>query len=252
MNRVRIARVTRAAALLIAGFVAGMEARWLAAEAARLRRLPPLGAVHRALAGNTAAIPAPNPRQPQAPASRRPPQRVGPVLLGDSITSRWLTDGRAEWGRLFAPADAVNLGVGEDRVENLLWRLRHGEMDGLATDRVLLLIGTNNLGLNTPGEIGAGAGLVLDEAGRRAPGATIDVLAILPRGDLPPAVVRAANAAVRREAERRACRWIDATSALAAPDGWADRRLVPDGVHLSGEGYARLGAAIARGGGPVH
>ena len=51
------------------------------------------------------------------------------------------------------PAGFQNLGCGWDRIENVLWRIYHGELDGYKAGKVVLMIGTNNCGLNNDKEI---------------------------------------------------------------------------------------------------
>src|SRR5688572_19943746 len=46
------------------------------------------------------------------------------VLVGDSITEGFEGAGKAAWERHLAPLGAVNLGVGGDRTEHVLWRLQ--------------------------------------------------------------------------------------------------------------------------------
>ena len=58
------------------------------------------------------------------------------VLLGDSLTQGWGGgwDGaawNAAWERHFEGRRAVNLGIGGDRIEQILWRLDHGALDGV-------------------------------------------------------------------------------------------------------------------------
>ena len=95
------------------------------------------------------------------------PDRVDLLFVGDSITEGWLADGRATWDREYAPLHPYNLGIGGDETQHVLWRLDHGEVDGLNPGAVVLLIGTNNLGNagHTPEQTAAGV------AGRRGPAA---------------------------------------------------------------------------------
>lgn len=58
------------------------------------------------------------------------------VLLGDSITQGWGggwngPDFNAIWKQFFSKYKTLNLGISGDKVENILWRLDHGAMDGL-------------------------------------------------------------------------------------------------------------------------
>ena len=68
------------------------------------------------------------------------------VFLGDSITEQWETAGKAVWNEALAPLNALDLGVGGDRTEHLLFRLKSGAYDKLPVRVAVILIGTNNLG----------------------------------------------------------------------------------------------------------
>ena len=118
--------------------------------------------------------------------------RQGPVnllWLGDSITQNWERDGPQPWAR-FAPAwrrfygdrHAVNLGFKGDSTCHLLWRLRHGELDGLSPRGVILLIGANNFGhIHTDAaQTEAGIRVVLDEIHERLPRTHVLLLGVLP------------------------------------------------------------------------
>ena len=68
----------------------------------------------------------------------------GPVdvlLVGDSITMQW---GEA-WPRHFPGLKTVNIGIGGDKTQNVLWRLDHGGVEGLEPKVCVLLIGNNNM-----------------------------------------------------------------------------------------------------------
>lgn len=118
--------------------------------------------------------------------------RHGPVDLlwiGDSITQNWERDGPEPW-RTFQPAwqhfygdrHAVNLGFKGDSTCHLLWRLEHGELDGISPRGVVLLIGANNFGhIHTDAkQTFAGIQTVLAEIHRRLPATHILLLGVLP------------------------------------------------------------------------
>lgn len=63
------------------------------------------------------------------------------LLVGDSITMQW---GPA-WPKHFGRYKSVNLGIGGDKTQNVLWRLDHGGVEGLEPRLVVLLIGNNNM-----------------------------------------------------------------------------------------------------------
>lgn len=82
---------------------------------------------------------------------------AGPVdilLIGDSITWQWLgmtgttyppPPFNAAWSEHFGDFTAVNSGIGGDRIQNVLWRLDHGAVDGLEPKLIVLAIGNNNM-----------------------------------------------------------------------------------------------------------
>ena len=52
------------------------------------------------------------------------------VFLGDSITHGW--EGQAKiWDEAFGKYKPANFGIGGDRTEHVLWRMDHGNFDGL-------------------------------------------------------------------------------------------------------------------------
>src|SRR5258708_15025141 len=74
---------------------------------------------------------------------------------GDSITRRWgssdvqYKDFLAHWNENFFGWNAANFGCGADTIQNVLWRLHNGELDGVNPKIIVLLAGANNVG-NVP------------------------------------------------------------------------------------------------------
>ena len=90
------------------------------------------------------------------------------VVIGNSITHFWgglpkgpRATGADSWNRYFRQK-CRNLGYGWDRIENVLWRIYHGELDGFTANQIFVNIGTNNLHLNTDEEIVEGWRLLID------------------------------------------------------------------------------------------
>src|SRR5579862_904788 len=82
--------------------------------------------------------------------------RIDVYFEGDSITRRWgATDYPellANWKRNFFGWNAADFGWGADKIENILWRLENGELDGVNPKVIVLLAGTNNVGDREPAE----------------------------------------------------------------------------------------------------
>jgi lysophospholipase L1-like esterase len=114
---------------------------------------------------------------------------------GDSITRRWgatdYPDLLANWKKNFFGWNAADFGWGADRVQNILWRLENGELDGVNPKVIVLLAGTNNIGSRIPegqndavvADVTRGIQAVLRVMQSKAPNATIILTAIFPRND---------------------------------------------------------------------
>ena len=79
--------------------------------------------------------------------------QVALLWLGDSITQDWertgpspLEDFASVWQRFYGDRHAINLGFRGDSTCHLLWRLQHGELDGIRPKVAIVLIGANNFG----------------------------------------------------------------------------------------------------------
>ncbi len=112
------------------------------------------------------------------------------VMLGDSITQDWggepaapITRSQTTWNQAFGARAVANLGCGSDRTENVLWRIDHGELDGIDPKQVVVMIGTNNLELDTPEQVLAGIDAICRRIHTKLPATRILVLGILPRKD---------------------------------------------------------------------
>lgn len=114
------------------------------------------------------------------------PPRI--VFLGNSITHYWggkpecrIHRGDDSWTQYFKPAGVRNFGFSWDRIENVLWRVYHGELNGYKAKQILINIGTNNLAYNSDKEIIAGLKLLIEAVKERQPQAQILIIGIYPR-----------------------------------------------------------------------
>ncbi len=176
------------------------------------------------------------------------------VLIGDSITHMWggrplepdRADGADSWAELFGNR-ALNLGFGWDRTQNVLWRIDHGELDGLDPKTVVIHIGTNNLATTknhaagTPEQIAEGIEAVCQRVRAKLPKAKILLMAVFPRGEKPdhPMRVKIAhiNARLRKIVENLDVTLVDLGPGLLDGDGRLSKATAPDFLHLSGRGY---------------
>jgi lysophospholipase L1-like esterase len=112
------------------------------------------------------------------------------LMIGDSITNNYdkaeppLQDFQPIWQEYYAPRKALNLGFSGDTTANVLWRLDHGEVDGLHPKLAVVLIGTNNTGFfsQTAEQTEQGIDAVVKDLEHRLPETKILLLGLLPSG----------------------------------------------------------------------
>lgn len=177
--------------------------------------------------------------------------RIDVYFVGDSITRRWrATDYPqflANWNENFLGWNAANFGWGADTIQNILWRMQHGELDGVHPKIIVLLAGTNNLG-NAPAsdarisDIAKRIKALLDTMREKSPQSTIIVMGILPRNDGvdPTAVIPSINRIneeIAKFADGKTIRYLNINDNLADEDGKLIEGMTGDRLHLSLKGY---------------
>jgi beta-glucosidase len=166
------------------------------------------------------------------------------VFIGDSITQGWEKEGAPVWQTHYAKFDALDLGFGGDRTENVLWRLQNGAVDGLDPKVAVLMIGTNNTGLrgDFPASTVAGIRRNLDEIKQRLPRTRILLVAIFPRDATPESPLRRINEAINAQlpalADGNRVVFLDVNGAFLTPDGTLSKTIMPDLLHPNEAGYA--------------
>ena len=68
------------------------------------------------------------------------------VFLGDSITHHWDNAGKEVQKKYFGDIRLVNLGMGWNRTQHVLWELEAIDAEKISPKAVMVMIGTNNLG----------------------------------------------------------------------------------------------------------
>lgn len=174
---------------------------------------------------------------------------VGMLMIGDSITQGWEGNGKDAWAKHLAPRKAVNLGIGGDRTQHVLWRLQNGNIEGIKPKLAVLMIGTNNSNGNdnTAEEIAAGIEAIVKELRTKLPETKVLILAIFPRGEKPnPQREKNAKASeiASKLADGQNVFFLDIGQKFLTPDGTLTREIMPDFLHLSPQGYTIWAEAI--------
>jgi lysophospholipase L1-like esterase len=171
------------------------------------------------------------------------------VVIGNSITHFWgglpkgpRATGADSWNSTFG-TNSRNMGYGWDRIENVLWRINHGELDGFSAKQIFVNIGTNNLHLNTDEEIVEGWKLLIAALKYHQPNAKITMLGIYPRRQQEQRVATLNEKLVQLTGETN-IGFIDPGKVFLQKDGKIDESFFSDGLHPNAKGYALLGSAI--------
>lgn len=165
------------------------------------------------------------------------------LFIGDSITQGWEEDGRRVWDTYYGRRRAMNLGFNSDQTDNVLWRLQHGEIDGITPKLAIVMIGTNNTTMreDPPEHTAAGIQAILTTLRTRLPQTKVLLLAVFPRGasaDDPNRLVnQAVNERVRAFADQRHVFFLDLGPHFLDNTGRLSENVMPDALHPNEHGY---------------
>lgn len=173
---------------------------------------------------------------------------VDVYFVGDSILRRWgATDYPellAHWRKTFHGWNAGDFAWGADQTQHMLWRLDHGELDGVHPKVFVILAGTNNVG-RAPGDdariadITRGIGAIVARCRQKEPTAKIILMGIFPRNDHPAVVptINRINDNLARIADGETVRFLNINDRLADASGTLFEGLTMDQLHPSLRGY---------------
>ncbi|MGE3173439.1 MAG: platelet-activating factor acetylhydrolase IB subunit [Planctomycetota bacterium] len=171
------------------------------------------------------------------------------IFVGDSITQGWEGKGKEVWAERYGARRALNLGIGGDRTEHVLWRFAHGNLDGIAPKVAVVMIGTNNLGHGSSNaeQTLAGVQRIVAELRARTPTTRVLLLGIFPRGERFNAMrgdILQINQALRRLHDGEHVHFLDIGHVFVEDDGAITPEIMPDALHLSPAGYRRWAEAM--------
>ncbi len=172
------------------------------------------------------------------------------LFLGDSITAGWGSK-KDIWDKAFGAYKPANFGIGGDRTQHVLWRIENGELETIKPKAVVLMIGTNNVGSDSPEGIAKGVTAIVKTIRSKQPQAKILLLAVFPRGDKPTGKLGAANnklkevnAIIAKLDDGQHVHFLDIGEKFPQPEGALTKEVMPDFLHLSAAGYQIWADAI--------
>jgi lysophospholipase L1-like esterase len=174
------------------------------------------------------------------------------IFVGDSITEGW---GKVPqvWDEYFGKYKPLNAGIGGDKTQNVLWRLENGNIDGIHPKVAVVMIGTNNSNKEdfTAEQIAEGVEAIVCTLRTKLPDTKILLLAIFPRGSDSQRKDKTQNAAYNPQwdknekasqlasklADGKMVVYLDINKKFLNDKGILTRKVMPDLLHLSEEGY---------------
>ena len=164
------------------------------------------------------------------------------IFIGDSITHAWESSGKAVWAKHYAKRNAVNLGIGGDRTQHVLWRLDNGNIKNIRPKAAVIMIGTNNSGdgRSTAEEMIDGVTAIVDKLRAKLPKMEILLLDIFPRGQRINAQrgkILQVNQVLSRLDARPHVTFLRIGHNFVSPDGTIAKDIMPDFLHLTPKGY---------------
>jgi lysophospholipase L1-like esterase len=171
-------------------------------------------------------------------------------FVGDSITRRWGTkdpqyrEMLQNWTTNFFGWNAGNFGWGADTIQNILWRMENGELEGVNPRIIVVLAGINNVG-NVPGgdekveDITRGLKAIVRVCQKKAPNAIIVLTALFPRNDNMAVIpeINKINENMAEMADGKKVRYLNVNDRLADKDGRLFPGMSRDKLHPTVKGY---------------
>lgn len=165
---------------------------------------------------------------------------INVLFIGDSLTQSWDKD---LWKERYEPLGAANFGIGGDGTPQVLWRIEHGELDGISPKVVVLMIGINNTWPNySADDTIKGIETIVGAIRAKLPRTKILLHGVLPIWDKAHGIrakIKAINAGIARlDDGGKTVRFLDFGDKLLAPGGSLGEGLFQkDNLHLTPKAY---------------
>jgi lysophospholipase L1-like esterase len=171
------------------------------------------------------------------------------AFIGDSITQGWEGRGKVVWEKYYSHRKSLNLGIGGDRTQHVLWRMDNGNLDGIQPKVAVIMIGTNNSAddRNTANEMVDGVRAIVGQLRSKLPQTRLLLLGIFPRGDVfndRHGKILQVNQALARLHDGEYVTYLDIGHEFMDDNGTISPSIMPDYLHLSSAGYGIWASAI--------
>ncbi|MCW4386726.1 GDSL-type esterase/lipase family protein [Salinibacterium sp. SYSU T00001] len=152
------------------------------------------------------------------------------AYIGDSLTAS------GDWEEWFPGEETLNFGVPGYTSDDVLARL--DEIVAAQPDEIIMLIGTNDLGLRRSVEhLVRNVEFALVHLRRELPGVRLLLQSIMPRGAEFARDIQDANIHLRQFCATVGAHYLDLWPTMATEDGALRPELTDDGLHLTSAGY---------------
>ncbi|HAM25376.1 MAG TPA: hypothetical protein DCP11_01360 [Microbacteriaceae bacterium] len=152
------------------------------------------------------------------------------LFLGDSITQH------GDWEAWFPDVNVHNFGIGGNSTEDVLARLN--TVVEAHPDEIVLLVGTNDLGMRRNVEqLVRNIQSILVDLRRDLPGSRMLLQSVLPRGREFADRIREANIHLRQFSPTVHAQYLDLWPIMALEDGELNPAYSDDRLHLNAAGY---------------
>jgi beta-glucosidase len=174
------------------------------------------------------------------------------VFVGDSITDFWRGQPQYKiYSNRWSKYNAYNIGLSGDETQHVLWRIQHGELDGIQPRLVVLMIGTNNIGNQnhmSVGETVKGIRCVVAAIRKKLPETKILLLGVFPRGTSPNdpfrPMITSINKAISKLDDGKSVKYLNINDKFLDKNGRLPLDLFPDALHPNAKGYEIWADAI--------
>jgi lysophospholipase L1-like esterase len=174
--------------------------------------------------------------------ARQSPGDYDIEFIGDSITQAWESSGSNVWNKFYGKRKVINMGVGGDRTQHVLWRFEHGQLDNIKAKVAVVMIGTNNSNKDeySEADILQGVLAIVNQIRIRQPSTKIILMGIFPRGKTFSAQrgkILQVNEALARLDDGKNIFYLDIGPQLIQDDGSITQSMMKDYLHPGEAGY---------------